>query len=83
MRFNKFPLDEHTCKFMVGSTNYGASRMTFENEKLDFTPGTGNTILDYQVKITELKMEDKTVLYSGENYSTTGFEMTLTRNAAK
>ena len=34
MRFNKFPLDEHTCKFMVGSSNYDDTRMTFSNEKL-------------------------------------------------
>ena len=50
MRFNKFPLDSHVCKFMVGSTNYPMTRMTFANEKLDYDPAAGNTILDYQVK---------------------------------
>ena len=84
MRFNKFPLDEHTCKFMVGSTNYDDSRMTFANEKLEYDPEAGNTILDYQVIITDLKKEDKTLQYGESgNYSITGFEMTLTRNVAK
>ena len=49
MRFNKFPLDEHSCKFLVGSTNYDDKRMTFSNKKLDYDPSAGNTILDYQV----------------------------------
>ena len=35
MRFNKFPLDEHTCKFTVGSSNYDASRMTFGTQKYE------------------------------------------------
>ena len=26
MRFNKYPLDEHTCKFTVGSSNYDDTR---------------------------------------------------------
>ena len=26
MRFNKYPLDEHICKFMVGSSNYDDTR---------------------------------------------------------
>ena len=38
MRFNKFPLDSHTCQFKVGSSNYDITRMTFANEKLDFDP---------------------------------------------
>lgn len=84
MRFNKFPLDEHTCKFMVGSTNYDDTRMKFDNYKLDYDPAAGNTILDYQVMIDPLAVADRTLVY-GEagNYSLTGFEMTLTRNVAK
>jgi len=84
MRFNKFPLDEHTCKFKVGSSNYDETRMTFSNEKLSYDPGAGNTILDYQVVIKELKPEDRILPYAeAGNYSITGFEMTLTRNVAK
>ena len=84
MRFNKFPLDEHVCKFMVGSTNYDDTRMTFVNEKLSFDPDAGNTILDYQVSIKDLKTEDKILAYGESgNYSITGFQMTLTRNVAK
>ncbi len=52
MRFNRFPLDEHTCKFEVGSTNYDITRMHFSNEKLDYDPAAGNTILDYKVRRT-------------------------------
>ncbi len=102
MRFNRFPLDEHTCKFMVGSTNYDDTRMTFDSKAVRFDPKAGNTILDYQVRsdisschsphkkmsfkvhMTELHEVDKTVVYGDAgNYSTTGFQMRLTRNAAK
>ncbi len=48
MRFNRFPLDEHICQFRVGSVNVDDTRMTFDNEKLDFDPKGGTTILDYQ-----------------------------------
>ena len=84
MRFNKFPLDEHICKFMVGSTNYDDTRMTFANEKLSYDASAGNTILDYQVVINDLQPVDKVLAYGESgNYSITGFEMTLTRNVAK
>ena len=42
MRFNKFPLDEHTCKFKVGSVNYDDTRMIFDLEKLQFNASEGN-----------------------------------------
>ena len=84
MRFNKFPLDEHVCKFMVGSTNYDDTRMTFANEKLSYDPEQGNTILDYQVSVKDLYQKDKVLAYGESgNYSITGFQMTLTRNVAK
>ena len=84
MRFNKFPLDEHVCKFMVGSSNYDETRMVFGTEVLSFDPASGNTILDYQISITELKEEDTIFVYGDAgNYSTTGFEMRLRRNVAK
>ena len=47
MRFNKFPLDEHTCKFMVGSSNYDDTRMTFSNEKLVSTIERKNNICNH------------------------------------
>ena len=49
MRFNRFPLDEHICKFRVGSVNYDETRMTFSKYVLDYKPDEGTTILDYQV----------------------------------
>ncbi len=84
MRFNRFPMDEHTCKFRVGSTSFNDERMVFQKEELTFEEEDSNTILDYQVDITALKPEDTIVLYGAAgNYSVTGFEMTLKRNVAK
>ena len=67
-----------------GSTNYDDTRMTFANEKLSYDGSAGNTILDYQVVINDLRPVDKVLAYGESgNYSITGFEMTLTRNVAK
>ena len=58
--------------------------MTFANEKLSYDGSAGNTILDYQVVINDLRPVDKVLAYGESgNYSITGFEMTLTRNVAK
>ena len=84
MRFNKYPMDQHICKFMVGSTSYDDTRMTFSNKILSYDPTIGNTLLDYQVKIHDLQEKDKTYVYGESgNYSVTGFEMILTRNLEK
>jgi len=84
MRFDRFPLDEHKCKFMVGSTNYDDTRMKFDNYKLDYDPSAGNTVLDYKIDIKPMKEADRILQYGDAgNYSLCGFEMTLTRNAAK
>merc|ERR1712038_1644979 len=41
-------------------------------------------ILDYKVKLEDLKAADKVLAYGDSgNYSITGFQMTLTRNVAK
>ncbi len=50
MRFNAFPMDEHVCKFKVGSTNFNDERMVFGIEHLDFKPEESNTVLDFKVK---------------------------------
>eukprot|EP00093_Oithona_nana_P008850 08850.XXX_313244_316909_1 [CDS] Oithona nana genome sequencing. len=83
MRFNRFPLDDHSCKFEVGSTSLDDTRMVFNNHKLDYDPAGGNTILDYKVEINALKLEDRTLQYVDSNYSLCGFEMKLVRNSAK
>ena len=84
MRFNNFPLDEHICKFKVGSSNYDRSRMTFGLEKFAYNTSEGNTILDYKVSLGNLKPEDLIEQYGESgNYSITGFEMKLKRNVAK
>ena len=51
MRFDRYPLDQHSCKFMVGSSNYDETRMTFSNLKLHFDQSSANTIVDYQIEI--------------------------------
>ena len=69
---------------MVGSTNYDDTRMSFTNYKLEYDPSAGNTILDYQVTINDLRQKDKILQYGESgNYSITGFEMKLHRNVAK
>ena len=83
MRFNRFPLDEHKCKFEVGSTSLDDTRMVFNNHKLSYDPQGGNTILDYKVDIKELELKDRTLQYVDANYSLCGFEMKLVRNSAK
>ena len=84
MRFNKFPLDEHICKFRVGSSNYDITRMTFAIEAFSYDRSVGNTILDYQVQIRNLHPKDTILTYGKSgNYSIAGFEMILTRNIAK
>ena len=84
MRFNRFPLDTHVCKFKIGSVNYDDTRMKFSNDKLEYDPTAGNTILDYQITIKALKKEDQVLSYGESgNYSIAGFEMTLVRNSAK
>ena len=84
LHYFRFPLDEHKCKFMVGSTNYDDTRMKFDNYKLDYDPAAGNTVLDYKITILPMKEADRILQYGDAgNYSLCGFEMTLTRNAAK
>ena len=69
---------------MVGSTNYDDTRMKFDNYKLDYDPSAGNTVLDYKIEIKSMKEADRILQYGDAgNYSLCGFEMTLTRNAAK
>ena len=69
---------------MGGSTNYDDTRMKFDNYKLDYDPAAGNTVLDYKIEIKPMKEADRILQYGDAgNYSLCGFEMTLTRNAAK
>ena len=65
MRFDRYPLDQHSCKFMVGSSNYDETRMTFSNLKLHFDQSSANTIVDYQIEIGGK-------LYTCEEYLTKG-----------
>ena len=65
MRFDRYPLDQHSCKFMVGSSNYDETRMTFSNLKLHFDQSSANTIVDYQIEIGGK-------LYTCEEYLTNG-----------
>ena len=59
MRFDLFPLDEHICKFRVGSTNLDITRMRFDETKHNYDATKRNTILDYAVKIDSLREIDR------------------------
>ena len=72
MRFERYPLDEHICKFRVGSTNMDINYMRFGDTTLSFDKSGMNTILDYKVDATQLREEDRILLYQGQNYSVTG-----------
>ena len=75
MRFERYPLDEHICKFRVGSTNMDINYMRFGETALSFDKTGMNTILDYKIEATQLRQEDRILLYQGQNYSVTGFEI--------
>ena len=72
MRFERYPLDEHICKFRVGSTNMDINYMRFGETTLSYDETNRNTILDYMVDAKQLKEEDRIFLYAGQNYSVTG-----------
>ena len=84
MRFDRYPLDEHVCKFRVGSTNLDITRMEFAPTDYTYDPSTRNTILDYAVGVNKLKEKDR-ILPFGElgNYSITGIEIHFTRHKLK
>ena len=78
MRFERYPLDEHICKFRVGSTNMDINFMRFGETTATFDETSKNTILDYSVKVLPLEESDKIYLYQGSNYSVTGRSSLLT-----
>jgi len=83
MRFERYPLDEHICKFRVGSTNMDINFMKFGETTASYDTANKNTILDYMVEVQQLREEDRIVLYAGQNYSVTGIEMRLSRHVLK
>ena len=72
MRFERYPLDEHICKFRVGSTNMDINYMRFGETDFSFNKSAMNTILDYKIEATNLRQTDRILLYQGQNYSVTG-----------
>lgn len=84
MRFDLYPLDDHVCKFRVGSTNLDMTRMLFHETSFNFNPEARNTILDYSVEVTKLN-EDSRILMYGDlgNFSVTGIEIIFTRHKLK
>ena len=84
MRFDLYPLDAHTCKFRIGSTNLDMSRMIFNVTKPTYDESKKNTILDYQVSLNELREKDRILPYGDlGNYSITGIEIIFTRHKLK
>ena len=72
MRFERYPLDEHICKFRVGSTNMDINYMRFGETEVTYDESSRNTILDYKVEARKLREEDRILTYQGTNYSVTG-----------
>lgn len=84
MRFDRYPLDEHFCKFRIGSTNLDISRMEFGEVSYSYDPSARNTILDYAVNIELLPEEYRILSWEGlGNYSITGIEIIFTRHKLK
>ena len=84
MRFDLYPLDAHTCKFRIGSTNLDMSRMIFNVTQPTYDETKKNTILDYQVSLNELREKDRILPYGDlGNYSITGIEIIFTRHKLK
>ncbi len=84
MRFNLYPLDEHVCKFRVGSTNLDETRMKFSETQYNFDPAARNTILDYAVEVEKLRESDRILPYGDlGNFSVTGIEIRFTRHKLK
>ena len=59
MRFDLFPMDEHICKFKIGSTDLDIRKMLFAPASHTYDYDARNTILDYSVNITSLREEDR------------------------
>ena len=78
MRFERYPLDEHICKFRVGSTNMDINYMRFGEATVAYDEKSRNTILDYMVTAGTLKEKDRLLFYAGTNYSVTGLWIFLT-----
>ena len=50
MNFQKFPFDQQTCKFQVGSYSYDQSEMEFTTKEYGYLSKKGNNIpLDYHI----------------------------------
>ena len=72
MRFERYPLDEHICKFRVGSTNMDINYMKFGETTLGYDDSSRTTVLEYAVVAKKLQQEDRIIQYAGQNYSVTG-----------
>ena len=75
MRFERYPLDEHICKFRVGSTNMDINYMRFGETTVTYDESSRNTILDYKVEAKQLREQDRILRYQGTNYSVTGMKL--------
>ena len=64
MRFDLFPMDEHICKFKIGSTDLDITKMYFAPAAHSYDHDSRNTILDYSVSITSLRESDRYVFHN-------------------
>ncbi len=85
MRFDKYPLDDHTCKLQVGSYSFNEKLMKFNTRGVQYDRTKNYVVLDFTANIEPLQPEDHFYLNSKKtsNFSVAGFEVTLSRNRAK
>ena len=63
MRFERYPLDEHICKFRVGSTNMDINYMRFGETEVSYDESARNTILDYKECLVTHMVIDHTIIH--------------------
>ena len=69
MRFERYPLDEHTCKFRVGSTNMDINYMRFGETDVTYDETSRNTILDYKALIARLHNKPGGIFYRDQQWN--------------
>ena len=74
---------QKVCQLKVGSYSHGTKDMMFYTKLLRYDETNEHSILDFSIEILPLKEKDELLVWHTYNYSLTGFEMRLKRNAFK
>ena len=81
MKFDSYPLDQHTCHFMLGSYSFDDRFMYFkmDNNSSDIQLNQVSN-LDYTPSVRSLPKSKQFKPYGSMNYSIAGCEIRLERN---